>query len=1111
MIITIENFRSHSYSTYDFTAASIILLKGEPGAGKTTILQAISWALYGTIRNIGNHLTPKASTKVRLYFDDLPTLGHGVIIERRTQSNLLQISVGYHTERKGPYSCQDDEAQNMINKTLGPRKHWLGVSCLEQGQASIFIQGTGKEKLAFLNNLAFCDEDPQLWLNKINDTIKVAKENNNNMEKNIEGQSQALTVQIAACNFTNQLTYTPKEKERLQAELVQITEKISTVEDEERQYLKLRGRYEILREEVQTKQKLLLGQPSVPDTQQEINKHRAVGQNLQQEIDSITQQLALLELEQKKTIQNLQVELQTKQQQETQYLSQVNQYNIIIQGSQVEKKRLQTSTDSIQRESGPLIQNVEKLQKSIEENGPQLKPWPSEQEWPTLQQVGQAQQLEQAREQYSTEAKQLHIEYGPHVEQQVTKIQEDIVDLRQIQQNYTRYKQLQDHINKISLEIETLQNAKRQLDDTVQEASKCLVPLPAENEWPSLVQVGRVREIEQARQKYIIVANELNLTYDNSIESHISTYNSRVVELEHQFRDYAQYAEYKSLQQQIQELVKQLGWSSPTDSANIKSIIAMAQNQLGEKEAASLLLTCPHCQKGLRLESGNLIADHRLPPPAQELIALRQSIATLQNLEPIVTRLEFMDSQGWTTQKLASFARIQSKHDLEQELILLRDKLSKIQSIRWIDAPVMSSQKLQQLVQLHKDILELQTLTMRMEKLEQDKNTYQSQLSPRNANVEPDQLDQNLKELYVQQQQLSQIKWLAPPAISSHRLLGLVQFKQNSTELLQNQERTKILRAQLEQNNQSLIDIDKNIMQAQTGSITVQHNLEQVKRELLLIVQRLEKDQEPRTNTHDLQQKLTTKRQEYSSVITQLQKCELQLQQRENDTCQAKNKEQELNVLQKQLAEHNVDQLHQLRAQMEQIRTNFIKIDKGLPVMQWYNKLAVENARFIEEKIKFLSLNNLRQNAEEVMYNRLSDVVRDINSTMTALFGAIFEDPIDVSLCLFKEYKQGKNFKPLVNMAFHYKGMKYDKMEELSGGEKNRINLGLIMALNLISSSPFLLIDEPMSFLNERLKTRCLNQIRLLMANKTVIVVSHDDNEANYDQIISLGCDSQQQ
>ncbi len=1110
MRITLENFRSHQDSSYEFTAGSIILLKGDPGAGKTTILQAISWALYGTIRNIGHHLTPKASTKVSLYFDALSTLGKNIIIERQTQSNILKLSVGYHIERQGPYSSQDDEAQNMINKVLGPRKHWLGVSFLEQGMGSIFIQGTGKEKLSFLNYLAFGDEDPQMWLDKINEKVKEVKEFNNNMEQNIEGQSRVITEQLTTVNFCPTLAYTQEEKDRFEAELGQITEKIAIMEDKERQYLQLRGRYEVLKEEVQTKQKLLSTLPSAADAQQEIDQHRIDITNLQQEIDTITQQLASLELEQKKTVQNLQAELKIKQQQETQYLSQANQYNIIIQGNEVEKKRLHAITEGIQRESVPLEQNISKLQKSVDENGTLLKPFPSEGEWPTLQQVGQTQQLERTREQYSTISKQLNIEYGPQIAQQVTKIQEDIVSLRQMQQNYSRYKQLQESIDKLLLEIKSLQRTKSELDDRVQAASKCLAPLPAENEWPTLLQVGQIREIEQARQKYVTVANELNLTYDNNIGTHISFCNNKLLELEHQHRDYAQYEEYKLLLQQAQVLSQQLSWTSHSDSANIKSIINVAQNQLREKEAASLLLTCPHCQKGLRLENRHLIADHRIPPPAQELTALRQSIAALQKLEPVVTRLEFMTSQGWSAQRISTFDNVCSKQNLEQELLSVRYKLEKMQFISWIDAPVMSSQKLQQLVELHDDILQLQNLAAQIERLEQDKNTYQSQLSPRNANIEPGQLEQNLANLYTQQQQLSSIKWLEPPAVSSNRLLGLVQYEQHRRELDQSRERQKMLFSQLEQNNKSVIDMDKNVVQTHSGLVTVQHSLRQVKDELLVIEQRIREYQEPKTNTNDLQQKLSDKRIKYSTVNTQLQRCELNLQQRTNDLRQSQSKELELHTLQQQLEEHDDNQLPQLKDRMEKIRVDINKLERGLPLKKWLTQLAIENGRLIEEKTKFLSLNSLRQNAEEVMYDRLSDVVRDINSTMSTLFCTVFEDPIEVSLCLFKENKQNKIFKPVVNMSIHYKGMKYDKMEEFSGGEKNRINLGLIMALNLISSSPFLLIDEPMAFLNERLKTCCLNQIHSLMANKTVIVVSHDDNDASYDEIIDINMDDRE-
>src|SRR4051794_41637095 len=63
-------------TTVDFTDADFFVLVGPTGAGKSTVLDAISFALYGTVprwgdrRRIENALAPSAAeARVRLVFE----------------------------------------------------------------------------------------------------------------------------------------------------------------------------------------------------------------------------------------------------------------------------------------------------------------------------------------------------------------------------------------------------------------------------------------------------------------------------------------------------------------------------------------------------------------------------------------------------------------------------------------------------------------------------------------------------------------------------------------------------------------------------------------------------------------------------------------------------------------------------------------------------------------------------------------------------------------------------------------------------------------------------------------------------------------------------------
>ena len=54
MFIKIVGFKCHIDTCYEIDTNTMVLLKGVSGAGKSTVLQGIYWALYGSMRGIYN-------------------------------------------------------------------------------------------------------------------------------------------------------------------------------------------------------------------------------------------------------------------------------------------------------------------------------------------------------------------------------------------------------------------------------------------------------------------------------------------------------------------------------------------------------------------------------------------------------------------------------------------------------------------------------------------------------------------------------------------------------------------------------------------------------------------------------------------------------------------------------------------------------------------------------------------------------------------------------------------------------------------------------------------------------------------------------------------------
>ena len=223
MKIHLINFRCYEDETFDFGDDGLILISATSGAGKSTILMAIHFALFG----IGSKVTSagKTSCKVEFEYKDLKVV-------RTKRPNRLLVNDIY----------EDDEGQKIINEKFGDVFDVTGY--ISQNALNSFILKSPSDKLEFLEQFAFKDID----LMKIKDRAKtVISQKNDQLKKTItqiETTSEIFNnmnkPELAHCPFkskkydyetlvknehlklkkcNNNLVCLPNEIEKLQAQL----------------------------------------------------------------------------------------------------------------------------------------------------------------------------------------------------------------------------------------------------------------------------------------------------------------------------------------------------------------------------------------------------------------------------------------------------------------------------------------------------------------------------------------------------------------------------------------------------------------------------------------------------------------------------------------------------------------------------------------------------------------------------------------------------------------------------------------------------------------------------------------------------------------------------
>jgi exonuclease SbcC len=155
MKLVLINFRCYSKKEIDLGDKGLTLISGNSGVGKSTILIAINFVLYGKGNKLIKH--GEKSCSVILEFEDLK-------IERSKKPNRLIINNVY----------EDDIAQNIINKKFGDNFNVTGY--ISQNSINSFVLMSPMDKLLFIENIAMNNLDINEKKIKCKNLIKERKE-----------------------------------------------------------------------------------------------------------------------------------------------------------------------------------------------------------------------------------------------------------------------------------------------------------------------------------------------------------------------------------------------------------------------------------------------------------------------------------------------------------------------------------------------------------------------------------------------------------------------------------------------------------------------------------------------------------------------------------------------------------------------------------------------------------------------------------------------------------------------------------------------------------------------------------------------------------------------
>jgi DNA repair exonuclease SbcCD ATPase subunit len=207
-----------------------------------------------------------------------------------------------------------------------------------------------------------------------------------------------------------------------------------------------------------------------------------------------------------------------------------------------------------------------------------------------------------------------------------------------------------------------------------------------------------------------------------------------------------------------------------------------------------------------------------------------------------------------------------------------------------------------------------------------------------------------------------------------------------------------------------------------------------------------------------------------------------------------------------------------IKADLDECELKLSDVKKKLEDCKKYDTLCELTKKYETERKdadlvnqRLVNLGELKTIAKRVEREIMETTVGLINGAMANILKVLFpsegkdDSPMVVQFKTEKAAKKGSKVMDRCSTTIYYRNVTYDDPKQLSGGEKDRVSLAMMLALNTMSDSNLILLDETLSTLNQTLKLDIIELLKQMCGKeKTCILIDHNATKGTFDHVIDL-------